>query len=82
MSIDKNIIAEKFEAFASLGIANSRYKDFYDIYILALSYDLNGNELKKAVMDLIQELLTPIIESITNETDFNRQWCKNSGHWD
>lgn len=42
-----SVIAEKFEAFVSLGFANGRYKDFYDIYVLAERYDLNGMELKK-----------------------------------
>lgn len=37
-----SVIAEKFEAFVSLGLANSRYKDFYDIYILADRYDMHG----------------------------------------
>lgn len=29
-----SVIAEKFEAFVSLGLVNGRYKDFYDIYVL------------------------------------------------
>lgn len=45
-----SVIAEKFEAFVSLGLANSRYKDFYDIYILADHYDLEGAELKNAII--------------------------------
>lgn len=44
-------IAEKFEAFVSLGLANSRYKDFYDIYVLADRYELDGMELKKAILE-------------------------------
>ncbi len=44
-----SVIAEKFEAIVSLGNANSRYKDFYDIYILADRYDFAGMELKEAV---------------------------------
>lgn len=36
-----SVISEKFEAIVSLGDANSRYKDFYDIYILADRYDLD-----------------------------------------
>ena len=39
-----SVISEKFEAIVSLGDANSRYKDFYDIYILAGRYDLDGTE--------------------------------------
>ena len=31
-------ISEKFEAIVSLGDANSRYKDFYDIYALSVKY--------------------------------------------
>ena len=41
-----SVIAEKFEAFVSLGLANGRYKDFYDIYVLSANYDLDGSELK------------------------------------
>ena len=37
-----SVIAEKFEAIVSLGDANSRYKDFYDLYILAARCDLCG----------------------------------------
>ena len=44
-------ISEKFEAIVSLGDANSRYKDFYDIYMLANKYDLNGPKLKEAVIE-------------------------------
>lgn len=46
-----SVIAEKFEAFVSLGLANGRYKDFYDIYVLSASYELDGNELKNAVTE-------------------------------
>ena len=45
-----SVIAEKFEAFVSLGLANGRYKDFYDIYVLSANYELDGNELKNAVI--------------------------------
>lgn len=46
-----SIISEKFEAIVSLGLANSRYKDFYDIYVLADRYDLDGTELKNAIVE-------------------------------
>lgn len=46
-----SVISEKFEAIVSLGDANSRYKDFYDIYILADRYELDGNLLKEAVRE-------------------------------
>lgn len=46
-----SVIAEKFEAFVSLGFANGRYKDFYDIYVLSANYDLDGNDLKNAIVE-------------------------------
>ena len=49
-----SVIAEKFEAIVSLGDANSRYKDFYDIYILADQYDLDGVELKEAIRETFE----------------------------
>lgn len=49
-----SVISEKFEAIVSLGDANSRYKDFYDIYMLADRYDFDGEELKEAVKETFQ----------------------------
>lgn len=44
-------IAEKFEAFVSLGLANGRYKDFYDIYVLSSNYHLDGIKLYNAIKE-------------------------------
>ena len=125
-----SVIAEKFEAFVSLGLANSRYKDFYDIYVLAVRYDLNGMELKNAIvetfvhratgfddiaafdadftrdeirqgrwkafikkkkalvkvefeetMQLLKELLLPIVDSIHNDKSFEQTWSKETKSW-
>jgi hypothetical protein len=46
-----SVISEKFEAIVSLGDANSRYKDFYDIYILADRYELEGCLLEESVRE-------------------------------
>lgn len=125
-----SVIAEKFEAFVSLGLANGRYKDFYDIYVLADRYDLNGVELKNAIvetfthrgtgfddiaafdddftkdeirqgrwrvfikkkkalvkvefeetMQLLKELLLPIVDSIHNNNSFEQTWSKETKSW-
>lgn len=125
-----SVIAEKFEAFISLGFANSRYKDFYDIYVLADRYNLNGMELKNAVvetfthrgtgfddivafddafakdetrqgrwrafikkkkalekigfeetMQLLKELLLPIVDSIQKNNSFELTWSKETKSW-
>ena len=42
-------IAEKFEAITKLGEVNSRMKDFFDIWLLASSFDFDGADLAAAV---------------------------------
>ena len=125
-----SVIAEKFEAFVSLGLANGKYKDFYDIYVLSANYDLDGNELKKAILETFKhrksgfddivafeadftedsvrqgrwsafikkkkammnvefteaieqskKLLMPIVETIKQNKEFNRQWNKDRKDW-
>lgn len=123
-------IAEKFEAFVSLGFANSRYKDFYDIYVIAKTYDLDGFTLKNAIIetfnhrkttfnnivafdedfinnpinqqrwnsfnknkkvssvvsfketiDLAKDLFIPIVDAITNNSEFDKKWSKDQNVW-
>lgn len=43
------VIAEKFEAITSLGIANSRMKDFFDLWVLTRHSELDAAILRQAV---------------------------------
>ena len=43
------VIAEKFQAMVKLGIANSRMKDFYDIWVLSRQFDFSGTKLCTAI---------------------------------
>lgn len=54
----------------SLGYANSRYKDFYDIYILASNYDFDGNELKKAIEETFHHRQTGFDDIVAFEKGF------------
>jgi predicted nucleotidyltransferase component of viral defense system len=45
----ETVIAEKFQAMVMLGRANTRMKDFYDIWILAQSYTFDGDRLARAI---------------------------------
>lgn len=42
-------IAEKFHAMVVLGAANTRMKDFYDLWLLASSFSFDGGVLVKAI---------------------------------
>ncbi len=43
------VIAEKFEAIVSLGMANSRMKDYFDLWVLLRNADLDHKILEQAV---------------------------------
>ncbi len=65
-----SVIAEKFEAFTSLGLINGRYKDFYDIYILARKFDLSGSELQEAIQETFAHRGTNFDDIVAFEADF------------
>ncbi len=65
-----SVIAEKFEAIVDLGYANSRYKDFYDLYILASSYDFKGSELKRALEETFNHRQTGLNDIVAFENSF------------
>jgi hypothetical protein len=56
----ESIIAEKFQAMVYLAQANSRMKDFYDIAMLASSYDYDGAVLREAVAQTLERRATPM----------------------
>ncbi|MBO7698768.1 MAG: nucleotidyl transferase AbiEii/AbiGii toxin family protein [Erysipelotrichaceae bacterium] len=126
----ESIVAEKFEAIVSLGIINSRLKDFYDISVLSEQFDFKGRELKQAIIETfshrktsleridafsegfsmnsernarwqgflktkhvnkaislnqaiekIRAFISPVIEAILEETDFNLDWSHTDETW-
>lgn len=65
-----SVIAEKFEAFVLLGLANGRYKDFYDIYVLANQYNLDGTELQNAIIETFKHRGTDFDDIAAFENNF------------
>lgn len=45
----ETVVAEKFHAMVVLGIANSRMKDFADIWTLTQHFDFDGRDLAEAI---------------------------------
>ena len=45
----ETVIAEKFQAMVALGIANSRMKDFYDLWTFASEFEFGGMPLCRAL---------------------------------
>jgi hypothetical protein len=45
----ETVVAEKFEALVTLGMANSRLKDFYDLWVISRTFELRRAVLVAAV---------------------------------
>jgi hypothetical protein len=45
----ETVVSEKFQALTALGMANSRMKDFFDLWVLARDYDFDGATLSAAL---------------------------------
>src|SRR3546814_4809860 len=45
----ETVIAEKLQAMVALGRANSRMKDFYDLWILKRSFSFDDDRLARAI---------------------------------
>lgn len=82
----ESVIAEKFQAMIHLAQANSRMKDFYDLYMMATSYSFEGVILEEAVSQTLTRRATslpiePVIftASFAQMKDKQTQWigfCK------
>ena len=45
----ETVVAEKFEAMVTLGLGNSRMKDYYDVWTLSQEFDFDGQALSAAI---------------------------------
>lgn len=66
----ETVVAEKLEAIVSLGYFNSRYKDFYDIYILCKEYNFDGSNLESAIRVTFEHRKTKLDDVVAFESDF------------
>ena len=60
----ENMIAEKFEAMVSLGLGNSRLKDYYDLYVVSRIFEVDGPSLANAIAITFESRNTPIPDGL------------------
>lgn len=77
----ETIVAEKLEAMAKLLYANSRMKDFYDIYTILNTHTLSKETLAKAIKGTFEHRQTPLKDlqvvfsaDFYNSADKQTQW--------
>lgn len=76
------VVAEKFEAMASLGILNSRMKDYFDLWILSRHSDFDGTVLAQAIRATFERRGTGIpaglplslTDEFAQDDQKNKQW--------
>lgn len=56
-------IAEKFESIIRLGFANTRMKDFYDIWLLIQQFDFDRKELQEIIHQVMKNRGTTLEDS-------------------
>ena len=76
----ETVVAEKFEALVTLGMANSRLKDFYDLWLIAQTFELRQSTLADAVRRTFERRRTALVADtpvgLTDEfaATWNAQW--------
>ena len=60
----ETVVAEKYQAMVMLGIANSRMKDFYDLWVLARRFEFSGPVLCGAIRSTFDRRTTQFPEGI------------------
>lgn len=76
------VVAEKLEALTSLGMLNSRMKDFFDLWVLAQHSNFDGPVLSRAVAATFERRRTSIpqgaptglTDEFINDAQKEKQW--------
>lgn len=71
----ESVISEKYEAMVRLGIANSRMKDLYDIWVLSRDFDFEGPALAKAIQATFDKRATALPKK--KPIVFSKDFCSN-----
>jgi hypothetical protein len=77
-----SVVAEKLEALTSLGMLNSRMKDFFDLWVLAKHSDFDGSVLLRAIAATFERRHTAIPQGLPvglsdefiNDDQKGKQW--------
>lgn len=78
----ETVVAEKFQAMVLFGLANTRMKDYYDIWILSRSYAFDAERLSRAIAATFERRGTAIPEDLpdaltpafSTDATKQRQW--------
>jgi len=79
----QSVVAEKFQAMVIFGIANSRMKDFYDLWVLASRTVFDGLTLSQAIKVTFERRKTTLpVKTPTPLTDLFAQDRAKKAQWE
>lgn len=79
----ETVIAEKLHAMVTLGLANSRMKDYYDVWMLVRTFEIDPARLRRAIEATFARRGTPLpaalpeglTDAFAQDDDKQRQWA-------
>ena len=76
----ETVVAEKFQSMVELGIANSRMKDFFDLWTLSRTFSFDGARLAGAIRATFERRRTslPTVDPVCFTSDFSRDRNKQA----
>lgn len=66
----ETVIAEKLESVVKLALANTRMKDFYDLWTILKSYEIKPDKLSIAIREVFANRKTPLKRPIAFTAEF------------
>lgn len=63
------VVAEKTEAIAKLAMANTRLKDYFDLWVLSQYAEFEGNVLRQAIIATFERRKTPMAAELIGLSD-------------
>ena len=73
------VIAEKFHILVSMGMVNSRMKDFYDLYTIARRCEFDGEQLCDSIRATFGTRRTPVPDS--PPVALSQEFADNDAQW-
>lgn len=77
----ETVVAEKLEAIVTLGLINSRMKDYFDLWFLSRSFDFEGETLTEAIRRTcahrrteLPAVPTGLTDAFSEDTAKRQQW--------
>lgn len=76
----ETVVAEKFQSMVDLGIANSRMKDFFDLWFIARQFVFDGARLSQAIRATFDRRRTPLptVSPLCFTTEFSEDRDKRA----